>query len=530
MTFTTTRLNALLATDNQHLLCGGLKGLEKESLRLASNGFISQTQHPHALGSALTHPAITTDYSEALIELITPPFVDVKDTLNYLTQVHQFVYEHLDGEILLGTSMPCGIDGDDSIRIAEYGSSNVGRMKHIYRHGLWHRYGRTMQAIAGIHFNYSVPEALWSALHEQEHSPLSLEQFTNDGYFGLIRNFQRVGWLILYLFGASPAICKNFFKSRPALMKQFDEFDNGTLYHPYSTSLRMSDIGYKSNNQASLNIDYNSLDGYVDSLGKAITTPYPDYEKIGTVVDGDYRQLNCNILQIENEFYSIIRPKQIAKSCEKPTLALKRRGVRYVEMRSLDLDIFNPIGVDEGKLRFIEALLLTCLLADSPAMSAAEHKINNANQLAVANEGRKPDLILNRNGENITLSDWANDILQAMQPVCVVLDADAANKPYSAALAEQCLVVDDANLTASARMLAAMREQQQPFARFAFNTSAEHARYFQHQHLDDETTAQFVAMATASHAKQQIIEDQPQRPFAEFLQRYFDQTCSKDHD
>jgi glutamate--cysteine ligase len=248
------------------------------------------------------------------------------------------------------------------------------------------------------------------------------------------------------------------------------------------------------------------------------------------VVDGEYQQLNCNILQIENEFYSTVRPKQIAKSCEKPTLALKRRGVRYIEMRSLDLDIFNPLGVDEGKLRFIEALLLTCLLTDSPAMSAADHKINNVNQLAVANEGRKPDLMLNRNGQHISLQDWANDILQAMQPVCAVLDNNAANKPYSAALAEQRLVIDDANLTASARMLVAMRDNQQPFARFALNTSAEHARYFQAQPLDTATTAQFVAMAAESHAKQREIESKPQLPFAEFLQRYFDQTCSQDHD
>ncbi|MDD1606706.1 MAG: glutamate--cysteine ligase [Methylococcaceae bacterium] len=530
MTFTTNRLNSLLATDNQHLLCGGLKGLEKESLRIAENGFISQTLHPYALGSALTHPAITTDYSEALIELITPPFADVKDTLNYLQQVHQFVYAHLDGEMLLSTSMPCGIDGDDSIRIAEYGSSNVGRMKHVYRHGLWHRYGRTMQSIAGIHFNYSVPETLWTALHQHEHSPLSLQQFTNDGYFGLIRNFQRVGWLILYLFGASPAICKNFFKSRPALMTQFEEFDNGTLYHPYATSLRMSDIGYKSNNQASLNIDYNSLDGYVDSLGKAITTPYPDYEQIGTVVNGEYRQLNSNILQIENEFYSTVRPKQIANSCEKPTLALKRRGVRYIEMRSLDLDLFNPIGVDEGKLRFIEALLLTCLLTDSPAMSESDHKINNANQLAVANEGRKLGLELNRNGQKIALQDWAHEILQAMQPVCAILDKCAADKPYSAALNEQRLVVKNPDLTASARLLASMRERHQPFSRFALNASEKHAQYFRSHQLDAATTAQFTAMAAESHAKQHEIESQPQLPFAEFLQRYFDQTCSQDHD
>jgi glutamate--cysteine ligase len=530
MTFTTTRLNSLLTAGKQPLLCGGLKGIEKESLRIAQDGFISQANHPYPLGSALTHPAITTDYSEALIELITPPFADVKDTLAYLDAIHRFVYQHLDHEVLLGASMPCGIDGDDSIRIAEYGSSNVGRMKHVYRHGLWHRYGRTMQAIAGIHFNYSVPEALWLALHEQEHSPLALQAFINDGYFGLIRNFQRVGWIILYLFGASPAICKSFFKTRPALMTHFDEFDNDTLYHPYATSLRMSDIGYKSKNQAGLNIDYNSLDGYVESLSKAINTPYPDYQQIGTVINGEYRQLNSNILQIENEFYSIIRPKQIAQSCEKPTLALKRRGVRYIEMRSLDLDLFNPLGVDEEKLRFIEALLLTCLLTDSPAMSESEHKTNNANQLAVAHEGRKTTLVLHKKGQKIILQDWAHEILLAMQPVCAILDYNTDDKPYTKALKRQGTVVDNPDLTPSARLLKAMRDHKQPFTRFALNTSAKHAHYFKNRQLDAANIAQFTAMAEASHAKQRDIESQVQRPFAEFLQRYFDQTCAQDHD
>ncbi|MFA6052030.1 MAG: glutamate--cysteine ligase [Methylobacter sp.] len=519
-----TRLEQLRANGHQHLLCGGLKGIEKESLRISKDGFIAQTPHPKALGSALTHPYITTDYSEALIELITPPFADVKDALGYLRNIHQFVYDHLDNEILLGASMPCGIDGDESIPIAEYGASNIGRMKHVYRHGLWHRYGRTMQAIAGIHFNYSVPQALWPVLHQQENSPLSLEQFTADAYFGLIRNFQRLGWLILYLFGASPAICKNFFKSRPALMAQFEEFDKGTLYHPYATSLRMSDIGYKSKNQANLKIDYNSIDGYVSSLSAAITTPYPEYEKIGTLVDGEYRQLNCNILQIENEFYSTIRPKQITESGEKPTLALKRRGVRYIEMRSLDLDLFNPIGIDEDKARFIEALLLTCLLKDSPAISEQDHQIHNANQLAVANFGRKPGLELNKGGQQILLRDWATEILESMQPVCAILDQGDATKPYSTALAKQQLLVENPDLTASARMLENMTRRQQPFARFALNTSAEHGHYFSLNKLDNNNTQQFNEMAAESLAKQQEIESKDQIPFDDFLKRYFSQS------
>ncbi len=517
------RLNQLLANGHQHLLCEGLKGIEKESLRIASDGFIAQTPHPAALGSALTHPYITTDYSEALIELITPPFADIKDTLDYLHNIHQFVYDHLDNELLLGASMPCGIDGDESIPIAEYGSSNIGRMKHVYRHGLWHRYGRTMQAIAGIHFNYSVPEALWLVLHQQENSQHSLQQFTADAYFGLIRNFQRLGWIILYLFGASPAICKTFFKSRPALMAQFEEFDQCTLYHPYATSLRMSDIGYKSKNQAALKIDYNSLSGYVSSLSKAIETPYPEYEKIGVFVNGEYRQLNSNILQIENEFYSTIRPKQIINSGEKPTLALKNRGIRYIEMRSLDLDLFNPKGIDEAKARFIEALLLTCLFKDSPKISDQDHQVNNANQLTVANFGRKPGLELDKGNQKIPLQDWAIEILESMQPICAILDKEDADKPYSSALAQQQLLVQNPDLTASARILYGMTQTQQPFGSFALNKSAEHAQYFNVNKLDKLHTQEFNDLAALSLAKQKELESNKQIPFDDFLEQYFSQ-------
>ncbi len=507
--------------NNPHLLSGGFKGIEKESLRIDTKGLISKTVHPYALGSALTHSEITTDYSEALIELITPPFSDIRDTLKTLQNIHQFVYENLDGEHLLCASMPCGIDGDDSIRIAEYGASNIGQMKHVYRHGLWHRYGRTMQAIAGIHFNYSVPEPLWEFLHHQSKKPESLADFKNAAYFGLIRNFQRIGWIILYLFGASPAICKNFFKSRPALMTQFEEFDDGTLYHPFATSLRMSDIGYKSKNQANLAIDYNTLDGYVRSLSAAISTPYADYERIGISENGIYKQLNTNILQIENEFYSIMRPKQIALSGEKPTSALRRGGVKYVEMRALDLNPFHPLGINESTSRFIEALLLTCLLTDSPEINANELCINNSNQLIVANSGRKPDVELVKNGQTITLQNWAREILISMEPICEALDSTETVQPYSRSLMLQRELVDDSRLTPSARMLTAMRESKKPFAGFALNQSAKLAAFFAEQSLNDATRQEFITSVKDSHAKQSELETAPQLPFEEFLQRYF---------
>jgi glutamate--cysteine ligase len=519
------RFQKLLDSGQQHLLQGGLKGIEKESLRISKNGFISQTPHPASLGAALTHPHITTDYSEALLEFITPPHAEIEQSLSFLHQIHQFVYAQLNDELLLSASMPCGINGDESIPIAMYGNSNVGKMKHIYRQGLAHRYGRTMQAIAGIHFNYSVPIQLWPVLQALEKNQQSPDEFIAQAYFDLTRNFQRLSWLILYLFGASPAICKNFFKSRPELINQFEHFDAHTIYHPYATSLRMSDIGYKSKNQENLHIDFNSLQGYVSSLIQAIETPDPAFEKIGVKVDGQYRQLNSNILQIENEYYNTIRPKQIANSCEKPTLALKRRGVQYIEVRSLDLDLFNPIGIDTSRACFIEALLLTCLLLDSPASTDQDHRINNENQLLVAHQGRMPELLLTKGNSKILLQDWADEILEYMQPVCAILDQNTPFQRYSEALQEQRQCVMDANLTPSAKILAGMQQQQQPFAPFALAISSQHEAYFRSHPPTPEQISTFRQLASQSHLKQSEVEAYDQLNFDEFLQCYFDQTC-----
>lgn len=518
------RLNGLLKHQQQHLLLGGLKGIEKESLRISKAGIIAQTPHPYSLGSALTHPHITTDYSEALLEFVTPPFVEITDTLDFMHDIHHFVYQNIKDERLLSASMPCGINGDESIPIAQYGRSNIAQMKHTYRQGLWHRYGRTMQAIAGIHFNYSVPEALWSELYQQCGSRKSLDDFISSSYFGLIRNFQRQGWLILYLFGASPAICKSFFKSRSHLMAKFDEFDEYTLYQPYATSLRMSNIGYKSKNQAKLNIDYNSLSGYVKSLSNAIKTPYPDYEKFGVKVDGQYKQLNSHILQIENEYYSTVRPKQIAESCEKPILALKRRGVKYIEIRSLDLDIFNPIGIDEHQARFIELFLLHCLLQESPEYTGKEQYFNNANQLSVAHQGRKPDLEINKNGQAIPLKTWANEILSALQALSKILDEHNSDKPYSKALKKQINLVENSDLTPSARIIQAMQKHQLSFGHLGMSQSEQHRLHFKQKKLDPKITKKFATMSYISQQKQKKIEADDHLSFDDFLAQYFAQS------
>ena len=295
------RLAGLINSGERGVLRGGRKGVEKESLRVTPAGDIVQTPHPAALGAPLTNEHITTDFSESLIELVTPPFGETWELLQYLCDIHQFVYRHLDDELLWATSMPCALAGDASIPLAQFGTSNVGRMKTIYRHGLGVRYGRIMQAISGVHFNYSFSPRLWGVLSDINQSKLPGQSFVSEQYFGVLRNYRRYGWLVLYLFGTSPAVSKSFFAGREISLAALDA---DTVYEPFGTSLRMSDIGYRNKNQATVSVSVNSLDEYVRDLSRAIGTPYPPYEEIGVKVDGEYRQLNANILQIENEYYS----------------------------------------------------------------------------------------------------------------------------------------------------------------------------------------------------------------------------------
>ena len=397
------QLNRLQRDGEPELLSRGMVGLEKESLRVAREGGIARSPHPASLGSALTHPWITTDYSEALLELVTPPFADYQASLDFMRDLHVYVYRHLEDEILWSTSMPCILAGEENIPIATYGSSNAGRMKYIYRVGLGNRYGRVMQVIAGVHYNYSFADEFWPMYGEMLGGGWDLRSFRDWHYMGLIRNLQRVGWLVPYLFGASPAVCKSFFNGKPT---RLDVFDDTTYYEPYATSLRLGDIGYQNKREEGVGVKacYDDLGAYVTSLEKAISTPGFLWEEIGVKKAGEYRQLNANILQIENEYYSSIRPKQIPRGMEKPSLALRRRGISYVELRSLDVNAYHPLGVNEGQIRFLESLLLYCLLADSPPISLPERREIDRNLLQVAHRGRDPLLKLLRNGREVPLS------------------------------------------------------------------------------------------------------------------------------
>ena len=503
------RLELLGHSANNKLLSGIRHGIEREGLRVSETAELSTASHPEAFGKALTHPYITTDFSEALLEYITPVHYKVDDALAFLSELQRYTAQHFDQELLWAGSMPCTLNGADSIQIAQYGHSNIGKMKTIYREGLSNRYGKAMQAIAGLHYNFSLPEDVW---------PL-LEVDQSQGYFALIRNFMRHSWLLMYLFGASPAVSKTFFADDRAGYG-LETFDGNTLYLPYATSLRMSDMGYSNNAQSSLSVCYNSLEEYVDSLWNAIHMPYEAYQAIGVKVDDQYRQLNANLLQIENEYYSTIRPKRMSRSGEKPLTALNRHGVEYIEVRCIDINPFEGLGINVQDARFLDVFLLYCALQESSPISAGQCQAIKTNFSKTVLEGRCPDLTLEYNGKRASLPAWGGSLLDQMLPVAQLLDKAAGETVFTASLEVQRGKLMDSGRTPSAKMLGALEASSLGYTDLMLQLSKKHQHYFQANPLSEERLRYFMQVAERSRRDQQSMEKADSVSFDEFLKSY----------
>jgi glutamate--cysteine ligase len=489
------------------------RGIEKESLRVRPDGALATTPHPPAIGSALTHPHITTDFSEAQLELITGVHTDVDACLAELKHVHQFVYRHIGDEVLWCASMPCSLPDERAIPIARYGSSNVARAKTVYRIGLSHRYGRRMQTISGLHYNFSLPETAW---------PLPGIGGPNEAYFGLIRNFRRHAWLLLYLFGASPAVCASFVQGRAHGLR---ELAPGTLYLPHATSLRMGRLGYLSEAQDSLAVSYNDLESYTASLYDALTKPYPPYAAIGIRDGDDYRQLASSLLQIENEFYSAIRPKRVIRPGERPLHALRERGVQYVEVRAMDLDPFAAIGITAETARFLDVFLLHCLLTDSPPDTPREIEAIGRNKQQVAARGREPGLRLDRNRQLVELREWAGQVLDECKPIAAALDTALeparGGSAHDGALSAAVGALDDPASLPSARVLSEMQQRYEgSYFRFALAYSLRHRGALQGEPFPASVETRFARMAEESVEKQRKIEAADKVPFEKYRQQY----------
>ncbi|MEJ2680490.1 MAG: glutamate--cysteine ligase [Gammaproteobacteria bacterium] len=539
-------LKRFMASGAAAYLSNSRRGIEKESLRVRSDGRLSSHSHPSGLGAALTHPYITTDYSEAQLELITPTSDSLDGVLTFLTDLHRYVFRHIGDELMWVNSMPCVIDSEASIPIARYGQSMLGRLKHIYRQGLSHRYGRAMQAISGVHFNYSFTDEFWSCFAQSgvfagpeewssllgakhllgggepsvDEPLLALQRVKNAGYFAIIRNFMRINWWLVLVFGASPAVCNSFFQGR---QHQLLIPDNHTALGPYATSLRMGDLGYQNSRQKSLSVCHNSVEAYARSLQRAMRMPDEDFAAIGLCVDGEYRQLSTNVLQIENEYYGSIRPKRTVKGLERPSDALLRLGVEYLEVRLLDLDPFESVGVSREQLQVIEVLLLYCLLCDSPLLTDSEYADTRKRMNQVVNRGRDPNEKLSFAGKTDCIQTQALRLLDDLNAVAEA--AGIADWAQTEKRMRQRL--EDFDQLPSARILAELSESQRSYFDWAVQRAEATADVFRNSPIDPARLRQFEAATRASVSDQELLE-RDHKDFAPFLAEFlgFDPTLA----
>lgn len=492
------------------------RGIERETLRITPSGSLAEQPHPKSFGSPLTHPAITTDFCEAQLELITGVHESAEDCLSELSDIHRFIHHELDDELLWPASMPCGLAGEEAIPIARYGTSNAAKFKEIYRTGLGHRYGRVMQTISGIHYNFSIPNAIWENLAKIDGTSAS-QEVRNQGYLRLIRNFRAHGWLLIYLFGNSPAVCNSFLKNKEHNLERLDSI---TFHLPFATSLRMGPLGYQSEIQSAHAIDYDSLSGFIESITPALTEPYPPYAALG-IRDGDeYNQLTDALLQVEAEFYGTIRAKRKSPPGERAIVSLRKRGIEYVEVRCIDANPNESIGIDLETAKFLDVFLLHALLTPNEGESKEQAKRNLANQLKTVHRGRDPKLSLATPNGSRLLTDWAEEILDGCAAVAALVDATANASDCQMYVDRQYAKVADSSKTPSARTHEIMSRRRQPFASLGLELAFQHHREMLAEDLPAERTREFHELAQQSDRDRVSIESSDSGSFETYLADY----------
>ncbi len=504
----------LFSKDNNVLKISKI-GIEKESLRVLNSRISNKPHDSDLFGSPLLNKFITTDFSESLMELITPPSSETNKTLNFLDSLHQNVSKKISSEVLWPLSMPPYINSDIDIPIAYYGNSDSAYFKRVYRNGLSNRYGRQMQAIAGIHFNYSLDDNSLKNLFTQD-SEIDFKE-KSIVYFNGLRNLMKMNWLLLYLFGASPFVSKSLVAEKKS---NFEKLNEKTLFMPYATSLRMSDIGYQNIKQKNLNISFNGLDEYIKDLKEATETPSKIFAEINDGEGLNYSQINSNILQIEDEYYSTARPKSSVLSNERMINKLCKYGVNYLELRSIDLNPFQASGINLETVRFLEIFILYCLVTSSPKISKSVMSEISNNDLLVSREGRKPGLKLSKNKKSITLEDWANQILDEMLELVSKIGSD--QKVFVDAILNSKAQILEKDLTLSSQVFHKVRDRDLSYEEFGMFLGGLHKEAYSKSSLIDQHNEKLIEKEIAnSNEEEKKLERYTKKSFDGYLRDYF---------
>ena len=493
----------------------GKIGIEKESLRV-SNSTISEFPHHENLGSALCNQYITTDFSESQLELITPPLANGNEVIEFLDSIHHFVTNNIHDEILWPFSFPPLIKSEELIHIANYGSSNQALFKTTYREGLSLRYGKLMQTISGVHYNYSLSSSIWDSLSRIEKKS-QIKELRNENYLHILRNIFRMNWLLLYFFGASPFLTKNFL-NKPK--DRFENIDKDTYYLPYATSLRMSNYGYQNLTRSRVNVSINSLQDYINDLKKATESHCKDFEI--NEQKSNLSQISSNILQIEDEYYALARLKSQTVSSDRSIVKLKKSGVDFIELRSLDLNPFSKIGIDIETILFLEIFFIYCLCKSSKPISKKELDGIYSNDQLIAKEGRKSNLYLQDQERTVSMQEWGNQILDEMEPIAELMHKDIkSNKSIIARFREK---IKNPETTLSGILLDRMLSENIGHMDLGLSIAESNRNGYLEKEMSQNINWDiFKREAKDSLSKQRQLDNKTHKSFEKFLSDYFNE-------
>jgi glutamate--cysteine ligase len=466
-------LSLFQSDHHNNLLRKGLWGLEKESLRITATGNLALTPHPPAFGDKIKNPVITTDFSESQIEMVTPPCNSILKAFLTLAKIQNYVNGRLNSEYLWPLSMPANLPAESEIPIAQFDHSKRGIEAELYRRGLALRYGKKMQMISGIHYNFSFHPDFWDFLYHQLRPEKDKQSFINDSYFSLARNYIRYRWLLIYLFGASPMADKSFSINA-------DEFEQMQKDTDSAVSLRMSPVGYSSFQQKGIRVSFDNLDAYIHDLQRALQTESYDYQSLGVCRNGKRIQLNSRILQKDSEFYSSIRFKADARKGESHINRLTTTGVRYIEIRSIDLNPFLKFSLSLEQLYFYHLFLLYCLFDDSNPLFQTEMDFVQKNDQLVTLSGRSTNIKLFHHDGRRDLIEWANSLLTRILPLAELLDRDSHSKNYLNSSLAQKEKLKNPFLLPSWKIVNEMRAKRENHIEFGIRIARQMMKGVQH--------------------------------------------------
>lgn len=547
--FYQSQLSILSSLRESYILDSTTRGIEKENARVLSCAALSNQPHPLSFGSPLTHPNITTDFAENLLECITSPYSGANgrarlfQDLGEITSYVNYVLSDMPSQEHLWPYSMVYLPNKKSvvdIPIAKYGQSNIGLMKHLYRKGLDFRYGKAMQMISGIHYNLSFPVDLLLKLGLLPGAPVDghlndISALVTQRYLGVVRNFIQYKWVLPLLFGASPVCYAGYLlkDSSDDVCPPYylDKMGDDLYCSSYATSLRLSDIGYQVKEQLIHRLQANSISGYAKELLAMTNMPCERFMTDSLKdASGEYLQMSNFLLQLESELYAVIRPKPDAGSNLRPASALFNNGVTYLEVRCLDLDPFSPYGVSQKTTAFVDVFLMYMLLHNSPTMQYEKDRVYVQNFSNIVIGGRRLDDQVSIDGVTKNHISELKLMLNDMIALAEIMDCceDGNKADYSLAVQEQIDKMNNLSLLPSQRIINQFVLSKESFKDQMIELSGRHENKINNAHPITASLLDKFKKTTKDSVSDQIIAEKESSnsdlSFDEFLTKYLEET------